>query len=69
MIEIEIMKDYRDGKQIMERKTFRNKKDMYTYIISDILETYLEKAREDLDGDTFTGLCLNICGFMAEYFT
>ena len=69
MINIEITKGYKDGRPVIERKSFRNKKDMYTYIISDILETYLEKAREDLDGDTFTGLCLNICGFMAEYFT
>ena len=68
MIEIEIMKDYRDGKQIMERKTFRNIKDMYKYIIFDILKTYLDKAREDLDEDVFTVLCFNICGFLAEYF-
>ena len=69
MIEIEIMKDYHGGEPIMERKSFRNKKDMYKYIIFDILEVYLERAREDLDEDVFTGLCLNICGFMAEYFT
>ena len=69
MITIEIMKDYRDGKPIMERKTFRNKKDMYKYIIFDMLDTYLEKAREDLDRDDFIGLCLKICGFMAVYFT
>ena len=65
MITIEIMNDYRDGRPIMERKTFKNKKDMYKYIIVDMLET----AREDLNADVFTGLCLNICGFMAEYFT
>ena len=69
MITIEIMKDYHDGGPIMERKTFKNKKDMYKYIIVDMLETYLDRAREDLDADVFTGLCLNICGFMAEYFT
>lgn len=69
MIDIEIMKDYHDGKPVMERKSFRNKKDMYQYILFDMLETYLERAREELDDDSFTGLCLNICGFMAEYFT
>ena len=69
MIDIEIMKDYHDGRPVMERKSFRNKKDMYKYILFDMLETYLERAREELDNDSFTGLCLNICGFMAEYFT
>ena len=69
MIDIEIMKDYHDGKPVMERKSFRNKKDMYKYILFDMLGTYLDRAREELDADSFTGLCLNICGFMAEYFT
>lgn len=69
MIEIEIKKDYHDGKTVMKRKSFRNKKDMYKFILFDMLEAYLERAREDLDEDNFTGLCLNICGFMAEYFT
>ena len=69
MITIEMMKDYKDGHPLMERKSFRNKKEMYEYIMFDILDTYLERAREDLDKNAFTGLCLNICGFMAEYFT
>ena len=69
MITIEMMKDYKDGHPLMERKSFRNKKEMYEYIMFDMLDTYLERAREDLDKNAFTGLCLNICGFMAEYFT
>ena len=69
MITIELTKTAKDGEPITERKSFRNKKDMYDYIIFDILDTYLEQAREDLDRDDFIGLCLKICGFMAEYFT
>ena len=69
MITIELTKTAKDGEPITERKSFRNKKDMYDYIIFDILDTYLEQAREDLDRDDFIALCLNICGFMAEYFT
>lgn len=69
MITIELRKTVKDGEPITERKSFRNKKDMYDYILFDMLDTYLEQAREDLDRDDFIGLCLNICGFMAEYFT
>ena len=69
MITIEITKDNNDEHLIMERKSFRNEKGMYEYIMIDMLATYLEIAREDLDKNAFTGLCLKICGFMAEYFT
>ena len=69
MITIEITKDCKDGQPLMERKSFINEKEMYEYIMLDMLETYLERAREDLDKNAFTGLCLKICGFMAEYFT
>lgn len=70
MITIELTKNDKDGEQIItERKSFKNRKDMYNYILLDMLDTYLESAREDLDRDDFIGLCLNICGFMAEYFT
>ena len=57
MITIELTKTAKDGEPITERKSFRNKKDMYDYIIFDILDTYLEQAREDLDRDDFIALC------------
>lgn len=69
MIEIEIRKDFHNGIEATERKSFRNEKDMYQYILTNMLETYLERAKESLDDNAFTSLCLHICGFMAEYFT
>ena len=68
MITITLTKN-KDGEPITGRKSFRNEKAMYEYIIVDTLATYLEQAREDLDRDDFIALCLNICGFMSEYFT
>lgn len=69
MFEIKIKKYHIDGTEATEQKSFRNKKDMYQYLILNMLETILDKAREDLDDNAFTSLCLQICGFMAEYFT
>lgn len=69
MIEIEIRKDFHNGTVATERKSFTNEKDMYQYIMLNMLEAYLKRAREDLDDNAFTSLCLHICGFMAEYFT
>ena len=68
MITIKLTKNDKDGEPITERKSFINKKDMYDYILFDMLDTYLEQAREDLDRDDFMDLCLDICGFMEEYF-
>lgn len=67
MPKIEICKEFGDGRK--EVKVFRNEKDMYQYLILDMLETSLDNAREDLDDNAFTSLCLHICGFMAEYFS
>lgn len=69
MFKIEIKKYHFDGTEATEQKSFRNEKDMYQYLIFDMLETTLDNAREDLDDNAFTSLCLHICGFMAEYFT
>lgn len=44
-------------------------KKQYTHVIMDFLATTLESAREELTQNEFTSLCLNVCGFMAEYFT
>lgn len=66
---VEIHKEYGDGSKKVERKEFRNKKDMYQYAILNNLAINLENAREELDDNAFTSLCLHICGFMAEYFT
>ena len=69
MITIELTKNNKEGEPITEQKSFKNHKAMYNYILLDIIDTYLESAREDLNRDDFISLCLNICGFMAEYFT
>lgn len=69
MFGVEICKGYGDGRKVVERKEFRSKKDAYQYAIIDSLETNLASAREELDDNAFTSLCLQICGFMAEYFT
>lgn len=69
MPKIEIIKELGDGRKEVEIKDFRNEKDMYQHLILDMLETSLDSAREDLDDNAFTSLCLQICGFMAEYFS
>ena len=69
MFGIEIHKELGDGHKEVERKEFRNKYDRYQYAILNYLETHLESAREELEDNEFTALCLHICGFMAEYFT
>lgn len=69
MPKIEICKECGDGRKRVENKYFRNEKDMYQYLILDMLGTSLDNAREDLDDNAFTSLCLHICGFMAEYFS
>ena len=69
MLKIEIKTNHIDGTEETKQKSFRNEKDMYQYLIFDMLETTLDNAREDLDDNAFTSLCLQICGFMEEYFT
>lgn len=69
MFGVEISKEFFDGHKNVERKEFRNKYDLYKYVILDSLEMNMESAREELEDNEFTALCLQICGFMAEYFT
>lgn len=69
MLEVEINKEFGDGHKEVERKKFRNKYDMYKYGIINLLDTNLESAREELEDNEFIALCLQICGFMGEYFT
>ena len=66
---VETRKEFGDGHTEVIRKEFRNKYDLYKYTIVDYLATYMESAREELEDNEFTALCLQICGFMAEYFT
>lgn len=69
MIAVEISKEFVDGHKNVERKELTNKYDLYKYVILDNLEMNMESAREELEDNEFTALCLQICGFMAEYFT
>lgn len=69
MIGVEIKKVYSDDSSGTEVKKFENTKELYEYVIQDLLATTLLSAREELTQNEFTGLCLNICGFMSEYFT
>lgn len=69
MIRAEIHTEFVDGNKEVIRKEFRNKYDMYKDVIVEFLDMYLESAREDLEDNEFMALCLQISGFMAEYFT
>lgn len=69
MIGVEIKKVYSDDSSGTEVKKFKNTKELYEYVIQDFLATTLESAREEMTQNEFTSLCLNICGFMSEYFT
>lgn len=69
MFGVEIHKEFGDGHKEIERKEFRNKYDLYKYAIVDSLNTNLESARKELEDNEFIALCLQICGFMSEYFT
>ncbi len=69
MIGVEIKKIYSDDSSGTEVKKFKNTKELYNYVIVDFLATTLVSAREELTQNEFTSLCLNICGFMSEYFT
>ena len=66
---VEITKWYSDDSS--ETKTIKceNTKELYNYLLTDFLETTLESARVELTENEFTSLCLNVCGFMSEYFT
>ena len=66
---VEIKKEYSDGASETKTMKFNYKKDLYGYVIIDCIATTLESAREELTQNEFTNLCLNVCGFMAEYFT
>lgn len=66
---VEIKKQYTDDSSELEVKKFKNTKELYEYVLEDFLATTLESAREELTENEFTSLCLNICGFMSEYFT
>ena len=48
MITIEFTKNAKDGEPITERKSFRNKKDMYDYILFDMLDTYNDEMQKVL---------------------
>lgn len=66
---VEIKKVYLDGSSESKIIKRENMKELYNYVLTDFLETTLESAREELSRNEFTSLCLNVCGFMSEYFT
>lgn len=66
---VEIKKQYTDDSSDTVVKKFESTKDVYNYVLIDYLSTTLESAQEELTQNEFTSLCLNVCGFMAEYFT
>lgn len=69
MVGVEITKIFNNDSSETELKKFKNEKDLYNYVITDFIATTLESAREEMTQNEFTSLCLNICGFMSEYFT
>ena len=66
---VEIKKQYTDDSSESKIIKCENMKVLYNYVLTDFLETILESAREELTENEFTSLCLNVCGFMSEYFT
>lgn len=66
---VEIKKLYSDDSSESKIIKCENTKELYNYVLTDFLETTLESAREELTENEFTSLCLNVCGFMSEYFT
>ena len=66
---VEIKKQYTDDSSESKIIKCENMKELYNYVLTDFLETTLESAREELTENEFTSFCLNVCGFMSEYFT
>ena len=66
---VKITKRYSDDSSESKIIKCENTKELYNYVLTDLLETTLESAREELTQNEFTSLCLNVCGFMSEYFT